>query len=94
MPYDPDITNEAFEDVERLIDSLPAERRSRAIDALDEAFIRLAANPRLASKGVIGRPTFFFRFEIDGVGYHWAATFCYSEDEKKIIITQVYRPLT
>jgi hypothetical protein len=46
---------------------------------------RLAANPRLAFPAVIGRPTYFFRFEIDGTQHHWAATFCYSQDETRII---------
>lgn len=92
MSYAPDITDAAFEDVERLLDSLPPERRGRALDALDAAFERLAANPRLAGKGPVGRPTFMFQFVIDGVHYYWAATFAYGEDEQTIWITHVYRP--
>lgn len=92
MSYEPDITDEAFEDVERLIESLPQERREAAFDALEMAFVRLAANPKLGSRGPLGRPTYFFHFEVGGTHYHWAATFCYSQDETRIVITQVYRP--
>jgi hypothetical protein len=92
MSYEPEITDEGFEDVEHLIASLPPERRGLALDALDDAFLRLAANPKLASKGPVGRPTFFFSFEVGGTHYRWAATFCFSEDETKVIVTHVFRP--
>lgn len=92
MSYEPDITDEGFEDIERILDSLSPERRTAALDALDEAFLRLAANPQLAGRGPVGRPTFFFHFAIGGTHYHWAATFRYSEDETKIVVTHVYRP--
>ncbi len=91
MSYEPDITDEAFEDLQRIIESYTPERQSAVLDALDEALVRLAANPRLGIRGPLGRPTYFFTFEIGGTRYHWAATYCYSQDETKIVVTQVYR---
>lgn len=92
MSYEPDITDEAFEDLTRIVDALPVERQEAALTAVEDALLRLATNPRLGVRGPLGRPTYFFRFEIGGTQYHWAATFRYSEDETKIVVTQVYRP--
>lgn len=44
-----------------LIDSLPAGHRRDALNGVDAALERLAANPLLGSRGHLGRPTFHFR---------------------------------
>jgi hypothetical protein len=75
VSYELAIADEAFEDIERLIDSLPEARRAEAVAGVDEALQRLAANPLLAPKLNLGRPTYRFQFTAGGVGYHWAATF-------------------
>jgi hypothetical protein len=47
--------------------------------------------PLLAGKLHLGRPTYRFRFTAGGVGYHWAATFQYAEDEQRVVVTHVFR---
>jgi hypothetical protein len=41
-------TDEAFEDADRLIRSLPESRRPEAVDGVDQALLKLAANPLLS----------------------------------------------
>lgn len=91
MSYELVIADEAFEDADRLIRSLPESRRAEAVDGVDQALQKLAANPLLASTVNLGRPTYRFRFEAGGVAYHWAATFRFSEDESQIVVTHVFR---
>ena len=91
MSYELGITPEAEQDLTRLIDSLPAKRRGQALDAVLAELEKLAANPGLAVKSTIGRPTYRFSFIVDRVRYHWAALFKYSPDEKAIVVTQVFR---
>lgn len=91
MSYALDITDDAADDLNRLIASLPADRRADAFNGVETALDRLAANPRLAVSQHLGRPTYRFSFRAGGVGYHWAATFQYSEDESTIQVTHVYR---
>lgn len=94
MAYELAITPEAEADLQRLIDSLPPEGRSRALPAIIDALKPLGVNPALASRSslALDRPMFLFRFEIDAVGYHWAATFAFGEDERTIVITHLFRP--
>jgi len=42
-------------------------------------------------RSAYGRPTYRFHFTLDEVGYHWAATFKFAEDERTIVITHVFR---
>lgn len=91
MSYELEIADEAFTDLSRLIKSLPPGRQDEAIEGTDAELQKLAANPLLAPKVHLGRPTYRFHFKAGGTGYHWAATFVFSEDEKRIIITHVYR---
>lgn len=87
------IAPEAEQDLARLIDSLPERRRERAFNAVLAELEKLAANPSLAVKSTLGRPTYRLSFTIDRVGYHWAALFKYSPDERWIVITQLFRVL-
>lgn len=52
---------------------------------------KLVANPQLAARGILGRPTYRFGFKAQGVGYHWAAIFKYSQDERFLVVTQLYK---
>lgn len=91
MSYKLGITPEATEDLERLVATLPAARRSRALDAVLFNLEALAEDPSLAVKRHIGRPSFRFKFSVDDVGYWWEAVFRYSEDESTIVITHLFR---
>lgn len=91
MSYALALTPEAEEDLANLIDSLPRKARREGLDAVEAALQKLAANPGLAARGILGRPTYRFGFKASHIGHHWAATFKYSEDERSIVITQLYR---
>ena len=91
MSYELVVSEEAIEDLHRLIDSLPSARRRDALDAVEAALDRLAVNPMLASRQHLGRPTFHFHFLAGGVHYHWGCTFTYSDDEASIQITHIFR---
>jgi len=91
MSYELAITPEAEQDLARLSDSLPSKRRGAAFDAVLAQLEKLVANPALAVKSTVGRPTYRFSFVADRVRYHWAALFKYSPDEKAIVVTQLFR---
>jgi hypothetical protein len=91
MSYALAIAPEAEQDLSRLINSLPAKRRGPALDAVLAELEKLAANPALAVRSTIGRPTYRFAFAVDNVHYHWAALFMYSADETAVVVTQIHR---
>ena len=91
MSFELLVSDEAADDLHALIESLPSSRRRDALDGVDAALQRLAANPLLAQRQHLGRPTYQFQFKAEGVGYHWGCTFVYSQDEKSIRITHIYR---
>jgi ParE toxin of type II toxin-antitoxin system, parDE len=93
VSYRLDIAPDAESDLDRLIESLPAARRSRALASVMEAMLALAVNPRLSAKSsrTLGRPTYRLHFVVDDVHYDWAATFCYSQDEEAVVVTHMYR---
>jgi len=91
MSYELAIAPEAEEDLERLVDSLPKRRQLLAIDAVHAELEKLAANPSLAVRSTLGRPTYRFGFKVDDVIYHWAATFKYDQSERALVITHVFR---
>ncbi len=91
MSYGLDITPEAEGDLARLIDSLQPDRRSAAFDAVLQSLRALAANPGLATRTRFDRPTYRFSFTAGGVRYRWVASFRYSKDESRVVITQLYR---
>ena len=91
MSYALAIAPEAEQDLARLVGSLPAEIRVPALDAVLEQLEKLAANPALAVRSTVGRPTYRFSFVVDDVRYRWAALFEYSPDERSIVITQLFR---
>ena len=91
MSYALDITDEAAEDLERLIESLPADRRADALNGVETALERLAANPKLAVRQPLGRPLYRFSFRAADVTYHWGATFQYGQEERTIQVTHMFR---
>ncbi len=91
MSYALAIAPEAEQDLAHLIDSLPAKRRGAALDAVLAELEKLAANPSLAVKSKLGRPTYRISFIVDRVRYYWAAIFKFALDERTIVITQLYR---
>jgi plasmid stabilization system protein ParE len=91
MSYELELTDVAAEDLHALVESLPVDRRADAIDGVETALLKLAANPLLAARQHVGRPTYHFQFVAGGARYHWGATFSYSEDESHIRITHIYR---
>jgi hypothetical protein len=66
MSYALEITDTASEDLLALIESLPANRREDAIEGVDVALQKLAANPLLAPRQHLGRPTYRFSFVAGG----------------------------
>ena len=91
MSYALDIADEAVEDLEALLDSLPSAHRADAVEGVDLALQKLAANPLLAPRQHLGRPSYRFQFNAGGVGYHWGCTFRFSQDEKSVQVTHIYR---
>jgi len=91
MSYALAIAPEAEQDLARLIDSLPSRRRGRALDGVLAELEKLAANPKLAVKSTLGRPTYRVSFVVDRVRYNWSAIFKFAVDERTIVITQLYR---
>ena len=93
MGYDVAFASEAAEDLERLVESLPSWRRRVALDTVVESIVELAQDPLNAPTLTHNRPTWLIEFEVDGVRYAWAAIYQYSQDEKTIVITHVFRLL-
>ncbi len=50
MSYELVVSDEAADDLHALIESLPSSRRRDALDGVEAALIRLAANPLLAQR--------------------------------------------
>ena len=91
MSFELQVSEEAIEDLHLLIDSLPMGHRRDALNGVDAALERLAANPLLATRGHLGRPTFHFAFRAGDVHHHWGCTFQYAEDEAGIRVTHIFR---
>ena len=91
MSYELAVSDEAIEDLHALIDSLPSSRRRDALDRVEAALERLAANPLLALRQHLGRPTYHFPFTAGNVRYLWGCTFVYADDERSIRITHIFR---
>jgi plasmid stabilization system protein ParE len=93
MSYVVALANEAEEDLTRLVASLPLRRRQAAIAAVAACIEQIAKNPLSAPTTTHERPTWRVEFNVDGVRYAWGATYQYSEDEKAVVITHVFRLL-
>ena len=92
MSYSLHVTPEAEDDLRRMLEHYPSgsRRRTAALETA-AALQRLTVYPSLAAGRTLGRPTFHFSFRANGVGHHWAAVFQFSEDEKYLIVLQIYR---
>jgi hypothetical protein len=91
MSYALDITDLAAEDLVNLLDALPISRRADAFDSTERALSSLAENPLQIPKIFSHRPTYLFWFLAGGVYHYWGATFRFSEDEKFVVITHIFR---
>ena len=91
MSFELVITDEAADDLHALIESLPSSRRRDALDSVDAALTRLAANPRLGQSQYLARKAFHFSFRAESVGYHWGCTFLITEDEAQLVVTHIFR---
>lgn len=91
MSYALDFANEAVEDLERLLDSLPLERRDPAVEAVQASLSHFAEHPLERPRPGGPRPFVHLNFRVGEVAYHWAATYCFSQDETRIVVTHVYR---
>jgi len=89
MPYALDFSETAVEDLERLIDSLPASRREKAIERIEAACQAFCERPEHSQDP--SPPTFRLNFEVDGVRYYWTATYRLGLDEGTLIVTHVFR---
>ncbi len=90
MAYALAFADTAVEDTERLVDSLPEERRERALDAIEALCLAFAERP-LHRSGRWSTPSFPLHFEVAGVRYYWSAAYRLSEDETTLIVTHVFR---
>lgn len=88
MSYALDITSEAAERLNDLIESLPAEWQADASDAVDAELQRLATNPLPKAKDYYGHPA--YEFTIFGRSA-WGVTYRISEDETRLVITDAYK---
>ena len=91
MSYALAVTDGAVASLHNLIDSLPAANRRDAIEAVDAATQRLAANPGLGQSLYLGRRAYHFGFRVGDTGYHWGCAFLLTEDESEIQITHIFR---
>jgi len=91
MSYALAITEIAADDLVSLLDSLPLDSRADAFDSVGRALNTLAKDPLKIPRMFSDRPTYLFSFLAGGVHRYWGATFRFSEDEKLVVITQVFR---
>ena len=91
MSYALVIADEAAQDLDALIESLPSSRRADAIEGVEAALNHLTSNPLSKAKEHVGRPAYEFTFRAGGVTYHWAATYQITQDERSLVITHVYK---
>ena len=91
MSYALDITSEAAERLNNLIESLPADWQAAVMDAVEAELQRLAANPLPKAKDYYGHPAYEFPIRVGHREHAWGATYCISEDENHLVITDVYK---
>lgn len=93
MSYALVIADEAADDLLALVESLPSGQRADAIDAVDAELNQLASEPLPRAVDHFGRPAHEFTFLANRVRHHWGATYRISEDEKALVIIQIYEIL-
>ena len=87
MPYEIEFTDTAVDDIQRLIDSLPTDRRAPALKEIEKECLAFAARP----PGTTASGDFPVHFSVDGVRYWWAGTYRISLDRAKLYVTHVFR---
>lgn len=91
MSYALDITDIGADDLVNLLDLMQSQHREDAFIAIEEALNRLAENPLAVPRGRFERPTYLFQFLTGGVLHRWGAQFRFSQDEKTIVVTRLFR---
>lgn len=91
MSYVPELTDEAFEDLERLLDSLADDLREPIITAVEALLGGYAADPSTLPRSVGPHPFAPLDFQADGLSFRWGMTYVFSQDEKRIQVTHIFR---
>ena len=81
--------------IEEYIDRFEVEFQMEALATIRGHLEKLAENPRLGRtpNRAFGFPVYVFSMRIGGVRYAVRVAYCYSQDEKAIIITGVEQQL-
>jgi len=82
--------------IEEYIDRFDVEFQMEALATIRDHLERLAENPSLLGRTpsqTFGFPVYVFSMRVGGVGYAVRVAYCYSQDEKAIIITGVGQQL-
>lgn len=95
MPYELRLPPAVKTQIEEYIERFEVGFQMEALARIRERLEMLAENPRLGSppRGAFGFPIYRFTIRVDEVGYHLRAAYCYSQDERAIIITGIEQQL-
>jgi len=89
MPFELRLPPAVRAQIEEYIERFDVEFQMEALAQIRERLEMLAENPRLGStpRGAFGFPIYSFTIRVDDIGYHLRAVYCYSQDERAIIVT-------
>jgi plasmid stabilization system protein ParE len=89
MPYELRLAPPAQRDISEYIGNRFETGQIEALEAIQRELRKLATSPRLGSipPGAFGRPIYRLRIIVEDTTYYIQAVYCYSEDEKAIVIT-------
>lgn len=91
MSYALDFADEAAEDLDRLLDSLPPECRAGALESVEAEFLRFAESPIKMMVPGRTRPFIHVAARVADRVQYWGATYKFTQDETRVVITHVYR---
>jgi hypothetical protein len=91
MSYAIAIFDRAWDDLEQLLEFVPATRWDAIGEAIEAILVRFAQTPTTQRPPRLVIPLHFIA---DGVRYRWAAAWQYSQDERSIYITAFGRDPT
>jgi hypothetical protein len=91
MSYELDITSEAAERLNDLIESLPTDWQADVRDAAEAELQKLAANPLPKAKDYYGHPAYEFTVRAGRHKRNWGVTYRINEEETHLVITDAYK---
>jgi hypothetical protein len=91
MSYALDITSEAADRLNALIESLPTDWHADVTAVVEAALQKLAGNPLPKAKDYYGHPAYEFPVHPGSRKGDWGVTYRISEDEKRLTITDAYK---